>query len=62
MQRVSRADSGKTARKAVGNGRFVGNAQRAVGGGSARLPAETRAKLEDVVVGSRPLRHRMARF
>eukprot|EP00966_Prymnesium_polylepis_P023128 532182-Prymnesium_polylepis.1 len=34
----------------------VGNAQRAVGGGSAPLPAEPRAELEDVVVGTSPCR------
>eukprot|EP00966_Prymnesium_polylepis_P283331 6546612-Prymnesium_polylepis.1 len=49
MQRASRADSGQTARKAAGRP-AVGNAQRAVFGGSAPLLAEPRADLEDVAV------------
>ena len=35
----------------------VGNAQRALGGGSAPLPAEPRAELEDVAVETSPCRH-----
>ena len=34
----------------------VGNAQRTLGGGSAPLPAEPRAELEDVAVGTSPCR------
>ena len=34
----------------------VGNAQRALGGGSAPLPAEPRAELEDVAVETSPCR------
>ena len=43
----------------------VGNAQRALGGGSAPLPAEPRAELEDVAVGTSPcrrFRRRSARY
>ena len=43
----------------------VGNAQRALGGGSAPLPAEPRAELEDVAVETSPCRHfrrRSARY
>eukprot|EP00966_Prymnesium_polylepis_P289224 6680570-Prymnesium_polylepis.1 len=54
MQRVSRADSGQTAREAVGSGREC--KARAVSGGSAPLPAAPRAELEDVVVETSPCR------
>eukprot|EP00966_Prymnesium_polylepis_P123634 2858650-Prymnesium_polylepis.1 len=48
MQRVSRADSGQTARKAVRSGR------ECTAGGIAPLPAELHAELEDVAVGTSP--------
>eukprot|EP00966_Prymnesium_polylepis_P148089 3421038-Prymnesium_polylepis.1 len=55
MQWVSRADRGQTVDTAAGSGREC-TVQRAMGRGSAPLPAEPRAEVEDVVVGTSPCR------
>jgi hypothetical protein len=52
-----RGSAGQTVgRKCAQQPAAVGNAQRALGGGSAPLPAEPRAELEDVAVETSPCR------